>query len=132
MCKGETDVEKPSTSSVVQKEHKHIELVQTEEKIEFQPVTSPSSQQKSPTESVDVPVHSNEHLSAKNLLTVRTGFSFCCMFMISLWQEEKPHPSPNSGKKSTGVVLSQNLSLEAQVQQLKYENDKLKNALTTR
>lgn len=75
MCKGETDVEKPTTtSSVVQKEHKHVALVQTEETMEFQPVTSPSSQ-RSPTESAEALVHSNEHSVAKSL-TVSDGFRF--------------------------------------------------------
>lgn len=69
MFKGETDVEKPSTTSMVQKEHKHVELVQTEEKMEFQPVTSPSSK-KSPTESVEALVHSNEHSTRNVLVTV--------------------------------------------------------------
>lgn len=67
ICKGETDVEKPSTHSVVQKENKHVELVQTEEKMEFQPVVS-SSPQKSPTESAEAPIHSNEQLTKKNVL----------------------------------------------------------------
>ena len=132
MCKGETDVEKPSTTSIVQKEHKRIDLVKTEENIEFQPVSS-SPSQKSPTQS-DVTVHSIDQPTVSVSVMVSSGFSFCCDFMIcALWQEEKPHPSPNTGKKpATGIVLAQSLSLEAQVQQLKYENDKLKNALTTR
>lgn len=113
LADGETDVEKPSTTSIVQKEHKRIDLVKTEENIEFQPVSS-SPSQKSPTQS-DVTVHSIDQPTVSASV-----------------MEEKPHPSPNSGKKpATGIVLAQSLSLEAQVQQLKYENDKLKNALTT-
>jgi len=56
------------------------------------------------------------------------------LYFYDLLQDEKPQPSPNTGKKSTANsnVVIQSLSIEAQVQQLKYENDKLKNALAAR
>ena len=84
MCKGDTDVEKPSTSSIVQKEHKRIELVKTEDNIEFQPVSS-SQLQKSPTQSDATVAHSIDHptmsASVSASVTVSGGFSFCCDFL---------------------------------------------------
>lgn len=79
MCKAETDAGKPSTSAMVMKEHKHVELVQTEEKMESQPVSSPPSQ-KSPTGSVGAPVHSTEQAAKSLLMMVSNRSSFCCNF----------------------------------------------------
>jgi len=49
----------------VHKEHKRMDMIQTEEKMEFQPV----SPQKPPSES-DLPAPSNEQATKKNLTAV--------------------------------------------------------------
>lgn len=72
-------MEKPSSSSVVQKEsHKHVELVQTEEKMEFQPVASPSPQ-KHPKELTDPHEQPPKSLLAVSVYLILLQFhDLCC------------------------------------------------------
>ena len=120
MCKGDTDVEKPSTSSIVQKEHKRIELVKTEDNIEFQPVSS-SPSQKSPTQSDTTVVHSIDQVTLSASVMVSGGFSFCCDFMtcavagreatsiVQHWQEISnrycPRTKPVIGSSSAAIKI---------------------------
>jgi len=54
----------------VQKEDKRMEMIQTEEKMEFQPVLS---SQRPSSESVDLPVPSNEQATKKTLPPVNVN-----------------------------------------------------------